>query len=121
MIAANFRRYPEALAVQLCLDFGAVVRWATSRPGSRILRSIRAARAAAIRLLPFVPPWTPPICIEPPSAVPEWLVAARRRARELAKSVRSACIPAFTEHLGYTPRPSGRGRPLRCIVFTYAA
>lgn len=89
MIAKNFIRFPEALAVQLCLNFGALVRWATARPGSRVLRAIRTARSAAMRLRPFVRPDFPPLCVPESKPTPPWFAAQQKRARALAKRVQA--------------------------------
>jgi len=98
MIAANFRRYPEALAHQLCLPFGALV-WATRRPGARLLRAIRAARAAVVKRQPHVPAWMPPLCIEPSRPLPAWAKAQARESRGLATKVRLACLALFHERV----------------------
>lgn len=81
MIAANFRRYPEALALQMPLPFGHLLRWALPRPGSRILRAIRAARAAAFKAAGRVRYPVKPV-------TPQWWIDAKRRARALAQSLR---------------------------------
>lgn len=78
MIAANFRRHPDALALQLPLPFGTVLRWATRKPTTVLMRAIRAARgvafAAAGRIKrPSVP------------TIPAWWKEARKAARELAR------------------------------------
>lgn len=86
MIAANFRRYPEALALQMPLPFGHLLRWALPRPGSRILRAIRAARAAAFKAAGRVR--------YPVKAVtPQWWIDAKRRARALATALRDLQQP----------------------------
>lgn len=63
MIAANFRKYPEALALQLVLPFGHRLIWQLPRPTTRVLRAIRAARgkafAAAGRVIYPTKPATP--------------------------------------------------------------
>lgn len=119
MIATNFRRYPEALAVQLCLDFGNLVRWATERPGSRVLRAIRAARAQAAAALPFVAPWIPPLCIEPDASAPAWFKAVKHAAKALAAKVRAATGTLFQEQLDWVRA----GTVLKRVVtgFQYAA
>lgn len=89
MIAKNFLQFPEALAAQLCLDFGAIVRWATARPGSRVLRAIRTARAAAMRLQPFVRPDFPPLCVPESRPQPAWVKQEKKRARALAQRVKA--------------------------------
>ncbi|QHI96749.1 hypothetical protein GT347_01320 [Xylophilus rhododendri] len=85
MIASNYRRYPQALALQLVLNFGRRLVWALARPTQRRLREIRRLRAAAFAragriAYPVVPP------------VPAWFVQARRAAQQLAQAVRSACL-----------------------------
>jgi hypothetical protein len=95
MIAANYRKHPEALAVQLALDFGAILRWATARPGSRVLRAIRAARTAAMKAHTTVAPWFGPVCIEEKKQTPRWLLVKSAAARALGKAVRLACTPLF--------------------------
>jgi hypothetical protein len=92
MIASNYRKHPEALAVQLCLDFGSLLRWATARPGARVLRAIRVARAKAMQAREVVPPWCPPICIAPKETAPAWAKQAAHRARELARQITAACM-----------------------------
>lgn len=125
MIATNFRRYPEALALQLCLDFGALVRWATSRPGCRVLRVIRAARAKAAAAMPFVAPWLPPLTVEPDATAPAWVKDRARAARELAATLRGQQLPAFREVKGFGPHPrrkDRRGPPCwQLLGFDYAA
>lgn len=86
MIAANYRRHPEALALQLPLPFGHLLRWALPRPGSRILRAIRAQRAALAKLHSRTE-------YPAPATVPAWFKLSRNAARQLAKIVQSACQP----------------------------
>lgn len=43
-IAANYRKHPEALALQMPLPFGRILKWATARPTTKLMRDIRAAR-----------------------------------------------------------------------------
>jgi len=90
MIASNYRRHPEALALQLPLPFSRVLRWALPRPGSRVLRAIRAARAAAFKTAGRIRYPEPPV-------TPAWFIAARRKARELAKTVRAAIHQLFNQ------------------------
>ena len=49
MIASNYRKHPETLALQLQWPFGRELVWALPRPTTRILRQIRAARAPAFQ------------------------------------------------------------------------
>lgn len=51
MIAANYRKHPEAMALQMVLPFGRALVWALPRPTTRILRAIRADRAAAFKAM----------------------------------------------------------------------
>lgn len=94
MIASNYRKHPEALALQMCLAFTRTV-WHTARPGSRLLRAIRAARTAAIKALPTVPAWLPPLTIEPDTTIPAWARTAMLNARALGIATRNACAPLF--------------------------
>lgn len=86
MIASNYRRFPEAIALQLPLPFGHVLRWALPRPGSRVLRAIRAARGAAFKLAGRVAYPVRP-------TTPQWVRDAKRKARALAKLVAKAQRP----------------------------
>lgn len=56
-IAANFRKYPQALALQMPLPFGRLLRWATSRPTTTVLRAIRAERGRTFAELIAVAAW----------------------------------------------------------------
>ena len=85
MIAANFRRYPEAMALQMPLPFGRVLMWATGRPTTRVLRAIRAARGAAFKAAGRV---AYPVKKQTPS----WAAEAARKARDLTKQVRQSCM-----------------------------
>lgn len=82
MIAANYRKHPQALALQLPLPFGTMLKWATPRPGSRILRAIRAARARAFKAAGRIRPVVKP-------ATPQWWKDGKRRARALANRVKA--------------------------------
>lgn len=86
MIASNYRKHPEALALQLPLAFGHVLKWALPRPGARVLRAIRAERAAAFKAVGRV------IYPEQP-ITPAWFKAAKDRARNLAAMVKEAILP----------------------------
>jgi ribosomal protein L37AE/L43A len=90
MIAKNFRRFPDAMALQRPLPFGTLLTWHTARPGSRIARTIRAARGAAFkaagRLRAVVKAKTP-----------TWWKEAKARARSLADAIRQACRPILAE------------------------
>ncbi len=85
MIAANFRRYPEALVIQMPLPFGRALVWALPRPGSRVLHAIRAARAAAFTAHGR-------IHYPEPQVTPQWARDAKRLSSDLAKTIKSACI-----------------------------
>lgn len=93
MIARNFIQFPEALALQLCLPWGPIVRWALARPGNRALRAIRAARAELAKRHPFVRPDFPPLCEAEARPVPGWVKSAAKVARALAARVKAACRP----------------------------
>lgn len=90
MIAKNFRKYPEAMALQRPLPFAHLLVWATARPGVRILRTIRAARAAAFKAAGRVRQVVK-------AKVPAWWTAARKKAKALAASVREACRVIWAE------------------------
>lgn len=85
MIAQNFKRYPQAMALQMPLPFGHVLKWITSRPTTRLERSFRAARSAAFRLLgrtlPVIKPTTP-----------QWFKDAKKAAQSLAAKVKNAML-----------------------------
>lgn len=85
MIAANFRKYPEAMALQLPLPFGRVLVWALSRPTTRVLRAIRAARGAAFKAAGRVK-------YPEKKITPSWAKEAARKARELGSKVRQSCM-----------------------------
>lgn len=84
MIAANYRRFPHALALQLVLNFGRPI-WNTSRPSTRIGRALRQAQAAIVKATPQIVQWTK-------TRTPEWFKAQQRHARVLAQSVRAALV-----------------------------
>ena len=83
MIAQNYRRHPEALALQLVLQWGHRLVWALPRPTTRILRAIRAARGAAFAA-------TGRIAYPVKRSTPAWVREATQRARKLGKLVRRA-------------------------------
>lgn len=83
MIAQNYRRYPEALALQLPLPWGHRLLWALPRPTTRILRAIRAARGAAFAAAGR-------IAYPVKRSTPAWVREATQRARKLGKLVRKA-------------------------------
>ena len=76
-IAANFRKYAEAMALQMVLPFGRPI-WNTSRPTTRLGREIRsyitkAMKARGLVEYPAVP------------AIPQWWKDAQTRARAFVK------------------------------------
>ena len=83
MIASNYRKFPEAMALQLVLVFGRCT-WHTARPTTRLGRAVRAARAVLVKATPQLVRWVK-------KATPAWFKQAKRAARELAKQVRAAC------------------------------
>lgn len=92
VIAANFRKYPEAMALQFPLRLGKP-RWHTSRPTTRLGRAFRAAvgrAAAAAAALP----WAERKALGGigKKQVPQWFKDAKRRALALAKQVRAAVM-----------------------------
>lgn len=82
MIANNYRRYPEAMALQLVLALGRPV-WNTTRPTTRIGRALRQAQAAAVKATPQVVAWVK-------TKTPQWFKDAQHRARKLAGQVKAA-------------------------------
>lgn len=85
MIAHNYRRHPEAMALQMVLPFGHRLVWALPRPTTRVLRAIRAARAAAFAAAGRIAYPVKPI-------TPTWARNAAKLARELGNMVRAACM-----------------------------
>ena len=84
MIAANYRKHPEAMALQMVLPFGRALVWALDRPTTRALRAIRAARAAAFKAAGRVAYPEKKTC-------PAWVREAAKKARELGRLVKDAC------------------------------
>lgn len=76
-IAANFRKYAEAMALQLVLPFGKPV-WNGSRPTTKLGRAIRAYITKAMKARGLV---EYPVQIE----VPQWWKDAQARDRAFAK------------------------------------
>lgn len=91
MIASNFRKYPEAMALQLVLKLGRPV-WNGQRPTTRTGRAIRAARAALVAARPQIVAW-----IKIPA--PGWWKAQQARAKALGAKVKAACIAITWEIL----------------------
>lgn len=83
MIAQNYRRHPEALALQLVLPWGHRLVWALPRPTTRILRAIRASRAKAFAAAGRV-------AYPAKHSTPTWVRTATKRARQLGELVRKA-------------------------------
>jgi len=84
VIAANYRKHPEAMALQLVLPFSRLFRWHIGRPTTRLGRLFRALAAAAFKAKGY----TQAIAKK---AVPAWFSAAKAEARKLARSVKAAC------------------------------
>lgn len=85
MIAQNYRRHPEAMALQMVLPFGRLLVWSTSRPTTRILRAIRAERGAAFKAAGRV-------AYPVRKTTPSWAREAARKVRELGQAVKAACL-----------------------------
>lgn len=85
MIAANYRKHPEAMALQMVLPFRRALVWALPRPTTRLLRSIRTARAAAFAAAGR---------LQYPEAkpVPQWWRDTRKAARALSQRVQALCM-----------------------------
>lgn len=107
MIATNYRKYPQAMALQLVLDFGRVLVWATKRPTTKALRAIRALRGAAFKAAGR-------IAYPETKTCPSWVKVAQRLARELAELVKEAQrrLPEEAGQDG-TDKPSTSARPYR--------
>jgi hypothetical protein len=86
MIAANYRKHPDAMALQLVLPFGRLLVWATTRPTTKALRAIRSLRGAAFKAMGR-------IRYPEPKACPNWVKVARDLARDLAELVKGAQQP----------------------------
>lgn len=85
MIASNFRKYPEALALQMPLQFGRLLVWATSRPTTRVLRAIRAERGAAFKAAGRV-------AYPEKKSTPSWARELAKKVRDLGKLVKAAQV-----------------------------
>jgi len=83
-IAANYRKHPEAMALQLVLVFTRFV-WHTSRPTTRAGRAIRAAVGRAFKAAPKVV-----YPVKPTS--PQWCRDLGRLVRKLGQSVKDAQV-----------------------------
>lgn len=84
MIAKNYRKNPEAMAIQMVLPFGRPV-WNTGRPTTRVGRAMRGAIAAIVKKTPQLVTWS----VDP---VPTWYKNMKKAARQLAKAVQAACM-----------------------------
>lgn len=84
MIAANFRKHPEAMALQLVLQFGRALVWALPRPTTRILRSIRSARAKTFAA-------NGRIARPEQAPMPQWWKDARNASLRLSARVKALC------------------------------
>lgn len=82
MIAANYRKFPEAMALQLVLVFGRPV-WNTTRPSTRIGRALRQGQAAIVKATPQLVRWVK-------TATPQWFRDQVKRAKALAAQVLAA-------------------------------
>lgn len=92
VIAANFRKYPEAMALQFPLRLGKP-RWHTSRPTTRLGRAFRAAVGAAAKAAAALP-WAARLELAKigKKIVPQWVKDAQSRARALGVWVREALM-----------------------------
>ena len=85
MIAANYRKHPEAMALQMVLPFGRLLVWALPRPTTRVLRAIRAARGAAFKVAGRV-------AYPEKKSTPAWAKEAAHEARKLGQVIKAACL-----------------------------
>jgi hypothetical protein len=83
-IAANFLKFPQAMALQLPLRLGKPV-WNTKRPSTRRGRAFRAHIAAVVKAVGLR---VAPVA----KVVPQWWKDAKAKARALAKEVKCDCI-----------------------------
>jgi hypothetical protein len=82
-IAANFRKFPQAMALQLVIQFGRPT-WNTARPTTRHGRAVRAHITRTMKAIGLI--------IWPEAkAIPAWWKNGQKRARALAKEVKSDC------------------------------
>lgn len=84
MIAANYRKHPEAMALQLVLVFGRCT-WHTARPTTRLGRALRAERSRLAKETPQLVRWVAKV-------VPTWWTLAKKAAKALAKSVKAGML-----------------------------
>lgn len=83
-IAANFRKFPHVVALQLVLPLGRPV-WNTKRPTSRRGRAFRAyitKQMAALGLRREI--------VKQP--IPQWWKDAQARAKALSKKIKESCM-----------------------------
>lgn len=85
MIAANYRKFPEALALQMPLPFGRALVWALGRPTTRVLRAIRAARGVAFKAAGRV-------AYPVRKRTPSWARELAKKVRDLGKLVKAAQV-----------------------------
>lgn len=115
MIAANYRKHPDALALQLPLPFGRLLVWATARPTTKALRAIRSLRGAAFKAAGRIR------CPEP-KVTPDWVRAAAKSARKLAAQVKRAqrtlTEPRSKELTGYASHVARCRETLKVYSFT---
>ena len=88
MIAANYRKHPEAMALQMVLPFGRALVWALDRPTTRALRAIRAARGVAFKAAGRV-------AYPVKKTMPAWARELAKKVRELGSQVKAACRDFF--------------------------
>lgn len=82
MIASNYRKFPEAMALQMVLAFGRCV-WHIARPTTRIGRAVRAEQSRLVKETPQIVRWTR-------KSVPDWWKVKQRASKALAKAVKAA-------------------------------
>lgn len=83
-IAANFRKFPQAMALQLVIQFGRPT-WNTARPTTRHGRAVRAHITRTMKAIGLI--------IWPEAkAIPAWWKDGQKRARAFAKDVKSDWI-----------------------------
>lgn len=123
VIAANFRKYPEAMALQFPLRLGKP-RWHTSRPTTRLGRAFRAAvgrAAAAAAALPWAARLELAKIGKKPA--PQWVKDAQRRARALGMWVREALMVLDFEkaaEVSVSSSPAVPAVPLAVLVAAMA-
>lgn len=109
VIAANFRKYPEAMALQFPLRLGKP-RWHTSRPTTRLGRAVRAAIGRAVKAAAALP-WAARLELAKigKKIVPQWVKDAQSRARALGVWVREALmVLEFDQEEPAAPMQSGK-------------